>query len=287
MEKLIVKSYAKINLSLDVLGRRADGYHLVSMVMQSVNLYDMLVFEKSDNLSINCNNKDIPLDENNLIMKAALILKDKYGGSGAEIFLNKKIPIAAGLAGGSSNAAATLHALNKLWKLNLNKKDLKEIALLLGADVPFFIEGGTKLSEGIGERLKDLKAPKMSVLIVNPAINISTAEVYKRYDDLNIINNNYTKKMIKAINSGNIYNIAEKLGNDLERVTINMYPVIEKIKTDMAELGAIGTLMSGSGSTVFGIFDEDKLLQNAEKEFNKRGFFAYIANTIDKGIEFI
>jgi 4-diphosphocytidyl-2-C-methyl-D-erythritol kinase len=287
MGKLIVKSYAKINLSLDVLGRRADGYHLVSMVMQSVNLYDMLVFEKSDNLSINCNNKDIPLDENNLIMKAALILKDKYGGSGAEIFLNKKIPIAAGLAGGSSNAAATLHALNKLWKLNLNKKDLKEIALLLGADVPFFIEGGTKLSEGIGERLKDLKAPKMSVLIVNPAINISTAEVYKRYDDLNIINNNYTKKMIKAINSGNIYNIAEKLGNDLERVTINMYPVIEKIKTDMAELGAIGTLMSGSGSTVFGIFDEDKLLQNAEKEFNKRGFFAYIANTIDKGIEFI
>ncbi|QSZ27478.1 4-(cytidine 5'-diphospho)-2-C-methyl-D-erythritol kinase [Aceticella autotrophica] len=287
MEKLIVKSYAKINLSLDVLGRRSDGYHLVSMVMQSVNLYDMLVFEKSDNLSINCNNRDIPLDENNLIMKAALILKDKYGGSGAEIFLNKKIPIAAGLGGGSSNAAATLYALNKLWKLNLNKKDLKEIALLLGADVPFFIEGGTKLSEGIGERLKDLKAPKMSVLIVNPAVNVSTAEVYKRYDDLNISNNNYTKKMIKAINSGNIYNIAEKLGNDLERVTINMYPIIEKMKTDMAELGAIGTLMSGSGSTVFGIFDEDKLLQNAEKEFNKRGFFAYIANTIDKGIEFI
>ncbi|SNX53941.1 4-(cytidine 5'-diphospho)-2-C-methyl-D-erythritol kinase [Thermoanaerobacterium sp. RBIITD] len=285
MERLKAKSFAKINLALDVKGKRDDGYHYVDMVLQSIDLCDILEFELNDELILLCNNKEVPLDENNLIIKAAKLLKKEYGGCGALIKLTKNIPIAAGLAGGSSNAAATLIALNKLWNLKIDVDILKKLALLLGADVPFCIDGGTKVAGGIGDILMNIKTPYLKILLVKPSISVPTKDVYRLYDKLEFIGNNYTMKMVDAINSHNIINIANRLGNDLERVTTNMHPIIRDIKKSMIKRGAIGSLMSGSGPTVFGIFDDDLALERAFNAFIKEGFFTYIANTIDKGIE--
>lgn len=285
MERLKAKSFAKINLALDVKGKRDDGYHYVDMVLQSIDLCDILEFELNDELILLCSNKEVPLDENNLIIKAAKLLKKEFGGCGALIKLTKNIPIAAGLAGGSSNAAATLIALNKLWNLKIDVDILKKLALLLGADVPFCIDGGTKVAGGIGDILMNIKTPYLKILLVKPSISVPTKDVYRLYDKLEFIGNNYTMKMVDAINSNNIINIANRLGNDLERVTTNMHPIIRDIKESMIKRGAIGSLMSGSGPTVFGIFDDDLALERAFNAFIKEGFFTYIANTIDKGIE--
>ncbi|KAA5805585.1 4-(cytidine 5'-diphospho)-2-C-methyl-D-erythritol kinase [Thermoanaerobacterium thermosaccharolyticum] len=285
MEKLMAKSYAKINLSLDVKGKRDDGYHIVNMVLQSIDLCDKLEFEINDDIVFECDNKYIPSDGSNLIVKAANLLKREFGGYGALIRLNKNIPVAAGLAGGSSNAAATLVALNKLWDLNIDLSMLKQLATSLGADVPFCIDGGTKVASGIGDVLLDIKTPQLKLLIVKPPLFVSTKDVYTEYDKLDFIENNYTIKMIDAINSDSIAYICRSLGNDLERVTIKNYPIIGEIKKKMIERGASGTLMSGSGPTVFGIFDNWDSLNMAYNAFLNEGFFVYIANTIDKGIE--
>ncbi|AFK85770.1 MULTISPECIES: 4-(cytidine 5'-diphospho)-2-C-methyl-D-erythritol kinase [Thermoanaerobacterium] len=285
MNKLKAKSYAKINLALDVKGKRDDGYHFVEMVLQSIDLYDKLEFEMCDDIVLECERKDVPTDRSNLIIKAADLLKREFGGYGVHIRLKKNIPVAAGLAGGSSNAAATLVALNKLWNLNIKLPVLKDLAASLGADVPFCIEGGTKAASGIGDVLQDLETPHLRLLIVRPSVSVSTKDVYTEYDNLAFIENNYTKNMIDAIRSGSIINICMKLGNDLERVTIRNYPIIGDIKKMMVERGALGTLMSGSGPTVFGIFDDSKKLDAAYDSFVADGFYAYISNTIDKGIE--
>ncbi|MGF7398058.1 4-(cytidine 5'-diphospho)-2-C-methyl-D-erythritol kinase [Thermoanaerobacterium thermosaccharolyticum] len=285
MNKLRAKSYAKINLSLDVKGKRDDGYHIVNMVLQSIDLCDKLEFEINSDIVFECDNKYIPSDGSNLIVKAANLLKREFGGYGALIRLNKNIPAAAGLAGGSSNAAATLVALNKLWDLNIDLPMLKQLAVSLGADVPFCIEGGTKVASGIGDVLLDIKTPQLKLLIVKPPLFVSTKDVYTEYDKLDFIENNYTIKMIDAINSGSIVDICSSLGNDLERVTIKNYPIIGEIKKAMIKRGALGALMSGSGPTVFGIFEDWDSLSEANNAFLDEGFFAYIANTIDKGIE--
>lgn len=285
MNKLRAKSYAKVNLSLDVKGKRDDGYHIVNMVLQSIDLCDKLEFEINSDIVFECDNKYIPSDGSNLIVKAANLLKREFGGYGALIRLNKNIPAAAGLAGGSSNAAATLVALNKLWDLNIDLPMLKQLAVSLGADVPFCIEGGTKVASGIGDVLLDIKTPQLKLLIVKPPLFVSTKDVYTEYDKLDFIENNYTIKMIDAINSDSIACICRSLGNDLERVTIKNYPIIGEIKKKMIERGASGTLMSGSGPTVFGIFDNWDSLNMAYNAFLNEGFFVYIANTIDKGIE--
>lgn len=285
MDKLKAKSYAKINLALDVKGKRDDGYHFVEMVLQSIDLYDKLEFEMCDDIVLECDRKVVPTDRSNLIIKAANLLKREFGGYGVHIRLEKNIPVAAGLAGGSSNAAATLVALNKLWNLNIKLPVLKDLAVSLGADVPFCIEGGTKVAAGIGDVLQDLDTPHLKLLIVKPHISVSTKDVYTEYDNLAFIENNYTKNMIDAISSGSIMNICMSLGNDLERVTIKNYPIIGDIKKMMVERGALGTLMSGSGPTVFGVFDDSAKLDVAYNSFVADGFYAYISNTIDKGIE--
>lgn len=288
MDKISVKAYGKINLSLDITGKRADGYHTVLMVMQSINLYDVLEFEISDKIELVCGNKNVPQGEQNLVVKAAKLLKERYGGSGTRITLNKNIPMAAGLAGGSADAAATLAALNRLWNLNLNNDILREIAVKLGADVPFCLEGGTKIAKGIGEVLKNIKTHELELLLVKPDIEVSTKEIYEGYDSLNLgFNKNYTKRIIEALTKGSLYDIAENLGNVLEEVTISKYPVVKKIKLEMLKRGAIGSLMSGSGPTVYGIFDDESKLKNAYKIFCSEYESVYYAKTIDKGIEFV
>lgn len=288
MDRVSVKAYGKINLSLDVTGKRADGYHTVFMAMQSISLYDVLEFEISDKLELFCCNKEVPQGEQNLVIKAAKLLKDLYGGSGVRITLNKNIPMAAGLAGGSADAAAALVALNRLWNLNLNNGTLREVAVKLGADVPFCLEGGTKIARGIGEVLEDINTPGLKLLLVKPDIEVSTKEIYEMYDSLNLgFNKSYTERMIEALIKGSLYDIAENLGNALEDVTISKYPIVKNIKLKMLKSGAIGSLMSGSGPTVYGIFDDESKLKDAYKIFLSEYESVFYAKTIDKGIEFV
>lgn len=284
MNKITAKSFSKINLSLDIKGKRNDGYHLIESVLQSIDLCDVLEFELYDDIELLSDNKNIPLDRNNLIIKAAELLKKEFGGSGAIIKLKKNIPVAAGLAGGSSDAAATLLALNKLWSLNINKDTLTKFSLAIGADVPFCINGGTKFAEGIGDILKEIDFTKLNLLIVKPNISVSTKEVYQLYDKIPNIDNGFSRNMIDAIQRHNINDIASSLGNVLELVTAKKYPIIKSIKDLMIERGALNSLMSGSGPTVFGIFDNKTKLKLAYKSFIKDGFYASITKTVDKGV---
>ena len=236
---IVLKSYGKINLGLDVLRRREDGYHEVRMIMQTVGLYDLLTMKKikDDKIQMTCNLTFLPTDERNLVYKAVKLMKDKYHiKDGVEINLNKRIPVAAGMAGGSSNCAAALKGMNQLFDLGLSIDELCEIGVTLGADVPYCIWGGTALSEGIGEKLSRVDAmPECYILIAKPGISVSTAFVYHR------------------------------LENVLETVTIKEYPIIEEVKKHLMDQGAMGALMSGSGPTIFAIFQDKKTADNALK----------------------
>lgn len=271
MNSINLRAYAKINLGLDVVRKRENGYHDVKMIMQTIGLYDKLTISLWDNPSIKVttNLHYLPVDDNNLVYKAAAIMRDQFGiKQGIQINLEKKIPVAAGLAGGSSDAAATLHGINKLCKLKLTKEDLMKIGVTLGADVPYCILRGTALSEGIGEILSPLKPfPSCYVLLVKPPINVSTKYVYE-----NLILDVTTKHpdidgIITHINNNDLYGATKLFDNLLETVTIKDYPVINEIKTKMISLGAITSLMSGSGPTVFGIFDDHQIAINAFYQF--------------------
>ncbi|AEM79890.1 4-(cytidine 5'-diphospho)-2-C-methyl-D-erythritol kinase [Thermoanaerobacter wiegelii] len=286
MKKIKVKAYAKINLSLDVLGKREDGYHEISTIMQSIDLADILGFEKSDTIEILCDNPKVPVGEDNLIVKVINLLKEKYQKKeGILVRLNKKIPLAAGLAGGSADAAATIVALDKLWNLNMSKEEKKEIALKVGADVPFCLEGGTKLAKGIGEIFENLKVPSMSLLLVKPDIEISTKEIYDKWDRLNFKSHHATFLVAQAIQEGNIYKIAENIKNDLELVTSRECEVINQIKEELLKKGALGCAMSGSGPTVYGIFDDLERLKRAYEDLKEVYSFVFFSKTIDKGLE--
>ncbi|EGD51535.1 4-(cytidine 5'-diphospho)-2-C-methyl-D-erythritol kinase [Thermoanaerobacter brockii subsp. lactiethylicus] len=286
MKKIKVKAYAKINLSLDVLGKREDGYHEISTIMQSIDLADILEFEKSDTIEILCDNPKVPVGEDNLIVKVINLLKEKYQKKeGILVRLNKKIPLAAGLAGGSADAAATIVALDKLWNLNMSKEEKKEIALKVGADVPFCLEGGTKLAKGIGEIFENLKVPSMSLLLVKPDIEISTKEIYDKWDRLNFKSHHATFLVAQAIQEGNIYKIAENIKNDLELVTSRECEVINQIKEELLKKGALGCAMSGSGPTVYGIFDDLERLKRAYEDLKEVYSFVFFSKTIDKGLE--
>lgn len=286
MKKIKVKAYAKINLSLDVLGKRKDGYHEISTVMQSIDLADILEFEKSEIVKVFCSGHRVPEGEDNLIVKVINFLKEKYQiEEGVLVRLDKKIPLAAGLAGGSADAAATIVALDKLWNLNMSTDEKKEIALKVGADVPFCLEGGTKLAKGIGEIFEDLNVPHMNLLLVKPDIEIFTKKIYDKWDRLNFKSHHATCSVVQAIQEGNIYKIAENIKNDLELVTSRECEVINQIKEELLKKGALGCAMSGSGPTVYGIFDDLQKLIKAYKDLEGIYSFVFFSKTIDKGLE--
>lgn len=254
------KAYAKINLGLDVLRRRPDGYHEVKMVMQTVDIWDRLTFQATDTsgITLSVNDGTLPVGKENLICRAAeLLMEEKDIRQGVKITLEKNIPVAAGMAGGSTDAAAVFHGLNELFGLSMDREEMKKLGVRIGADVPYCIMGGTALSEGIGEILTPLPAPPQCVLVVaKPDIYVSTRFVYENLHADTLKEHPDIDGMVSAIREGNLEGIAERLGNVLETVTVKAYPVIEEIKCLMKEKGARNALMSGSGPTVFGMFKE-------------------------------
>lgn len=276
MNQVRIKAMAKVNLGLDVLRRRENGYHDVKMVMQTVDLYDELTVnkEESGGISITTNIGELPLNEDNLIYKAARLLFDKAGKEfHVSIHLDKKIPIAAGMAGGSTDAAATLLALNKLFDFGYTKEQLAEIGVKIGADVPYCIYGGTYLSEGIGEVLTKLPdAPDCYIVIAKPPIGVSTKYVYENLHIETVANHPDMDGMVEAIRNGSLSGVTKKMGNVLETVTVKKYPEIEAMKKCLLDNGAENALMSGSGPTVFGIFINKETANKALMELEKTGF---------------
>lgn len=262
MDSIKLKARAKINLGLDVIGRRQDGYHEVRMVMQTIGIYDRIILTKrpGNEFNITSNLSFLSVNENNLMYKAFMLLKHEYPFyGGVDVDLNKFIPVAAGLAGGSTDAAAVIFGLNKLFELGMSTQDMMRIGVELGADVPYCIMRGTALAEGIGERLTRLNPmPHCHLVIAKPPINVSTKLVYEKLDSKEITKHPDIDGIIEAVNAKDIDLIAARMGNVLEEVTISEYPVIDVIKQDMLSCGAVNAMMSGSGPTVFGIFkDED------------------------------
>lgn len=269
MKELQIRAYAKINLGLDVIGRLENGYHEVKMIMQTVDIYDELTFERiPSGISLTTNHGELPLDENNLIYKAVCLMQKTYGISeGVKVHLQKNIPVAAGMAGGSTDAAATLKAMNELFDLQVSDEELRKLGVKIGADVPYCIMGGTALAEGIGEQLTALsKAPDCYLLVAKPDINVSTKYVYEHLDAKEVYKHPDIDGMVEAIKAGSLEGITERMGNVLENVTIVAHPVIATIKERMLALGAVNSLMSGSGPTVFGIFtDKEKAIKAYEQ----------------------
>jgi 4-diphosphocytidyl-2-C-methyl-D-erythritol kinase len=258
--KLLVKAPAKINLSLDVLHKRPDGYHEVEMVMTTIDLADRLELSllEKDEIHIVSHNRFVPDDQRNLAYQAARLLKDRFNiKRGAVISIEKTIPVAAGLAGGSSDAAAALRGLNKLWDLGLTLDQLAELGAEIGSDVSFCVYGGTALATGRGEIITQLSVPPTCyVILAKPFIGVSTADVYRRLDVANL-NHPNTNEMIKAIANKDYEAVCNNMGNVLEEVTLNLYPEVAQIKEQMKRFGADAVLMSGSGPTVFGLVQHD------------------------------
>lgn len=275
MDEISLKALAKINLGLDVLGKREDGYHEVRMVMQTIHLYDRVEIKKtrSPHIHVETNLYYLPVNEDNLVYRAAKLMKDEFQiKEGVRIVLQKFIPVAAGLAGGSSDAAAVLVGMNRIFNLGLKQNKLMELGLKIGADVPFCIMRGTALAEGIGEKLTALPPmPKCPVLIAKPAISVSTKAVYeglKLYDGMEHPN---IDGVMEGIQQKDLKGVASHMGNILETVTIPMYPVIEDIKKLMLENGALNAMMSGSGPTVFGLFPNEKEIRRAYEALKQSG----------------
>lgn len=263
MKKIVLKAYGKVNLGLDVVRRRDDGYHEVRMVMQTVGLFDRLELKKvpGDSITLSANLKFLPLDEQNLVYRAIAAVKEKYSlKGGVEAYLEKRIPIAAGMAGGSSDCAAALRGMNQLFDLGIGESGLCEIGAGLGADVPYCVIGGTALAEGIGEKLTKLPPmPECHILIAKPGISVSTKAVYENLNVPGLASHPDIDGMVSAIENKDLCGITGRMENVLETVTVSKYPVIDEIKSFLTERGAEQALMSGSGPTVFGIFaSEDK-----------------------------
>lgn len=273
MDKIKLKALGKINLGLDVLGRRSNGYHDVRMVMQTVYLYDQILLEKKkeSGISLETNLFYLPVNENNLAYRAAKMLMDEFEiQGGVHISLEKHIPVAAGMAGGSSNAAAVLYGMNRLYKLGLTDQELMERGVKLGADVPYCIMRGTVLAEGIGEELTPLPAmPKCHVLLAKPPISVSTQMVYEKLDAQEVTEHPDIDGIISGLEKGDLHKITSSMGNVLENVTITEYPEIERIKDVMKEEGALNAMMSGSGPTVFGIYDDKSRARRAAERIRK------------------
>lgn len=267
MDQITRKAYAKINIGLDVLRRRADGYHEVRMIMQTVDLCDDLLLEKTvkPGIELRTDCGELSVNGDNLICKAAdLLMRERSVQEGVRITLTKRIPIAAGMAGGSSDAAATMHGLNELFRMGYSITELQELGVKLGADIPYCLVGGTMLSEGIGEILSPLPAPPACFLVVaKPDINVSTAFVYGNLHADTLAYHPDIDGMIEALRKHELKGITDRLGNVLETVTVREYPVIEELKELLRGEGAENALMSGSGPTVFGIFTQRETAHRA------------------------
>ena len=281
--RAIAKSYAKVNLTLDVLGKLENGYHEVKMVMQPLNLFDLIIVKKAPaGIIIKNNIPALPCDNKNIAYKAAELFFEETGIiGGVSINIKKNIPIAAGLAGGSGNAAVVLCSLNLLYNADLSEEKLLELGLKLGADVPYCIKNVTSLAEGIGEKLTTLsQIPGVPVVLVTPPVGISTGDIYKRIDSNENLPKIDTDGMISAIKSYDTKKIGEALSNVMEIVTINDCPEISDIKTKMLQFGALGSVMSGSGPSVFGIFPDNKSAKAAADFFGMKYENTFLTHTI-------
>lgn len=284
MDKMELKALGKINLGLDVLGKRPDGYHDVRMVMQTIYLYDQITItkRKESGIGLSTNLFYLPVNENNLAYRAAKLLMDEFEiRSGVDIFLEKHIPVAAGMAGGSSNAAAVLYGINRMFDLGLSMEELIKRGVSLGADVPYCIMRGTVLAEGIGEILTPLPPmPRCQIVVAKPPVSVSTKMVYEKIDSRRIVEHPDIDGIIEGLKEGDVTKIASRMGNVLEQVTVEEYPVIDKIKKLMNKGGAKGAMMSGSGPTVFGIFTEKSLAKKAALKIREAGLAkqVYVTN---------
>lgn len=276
MDSISLQAMAKINLGLDVLRRREDGYHEVKMVMQTVGICDRLEFGRlrSDEIRIRTDKAQLPCDGGNLIHKAVRLVREKYRiPDGVAVRLEKNIPIAAGMAGGSTDAAAAIHAMDRLFDLGLSLEEKQKIGVKIGADVPYCLMGGTALCEGIGEILTPLPAvPQAFLVVAKPEVDVSTKYVYENLHADRLKEHPDIDGMVGSIRSGDLGKIAERLGNVLETVTVKRHPVIADIKAFLKMQGALNALMSGSGPTVFGIFKEKEAAREAYGAMLKRGY---------------
>ena len=275
MKTIRLNAFGKINLSLDVLERQSDGYHKLKMIMQEIDLKDLITIKEaqgSDGLiTLTSTNSEIPTDHRNIAYRAGSLMAEKFNiDKNIEIHIEKNIPISAGLAGGSTDAAAVLKGLNELWDLKLSEEELMTLGLELGADVPFCIRGGTALSEGIGEKLTSLKPFKDKlILLANPGVSVSTGNVYKNLDLDKLDERPNIEEIISYIENDDMESLGRDMANVLETVTIGVYPQIQKIKVEMINCGALGSLMSGSGASVFGIFDDIEKLEACRDKLKK------------------
>lgn len=275
MDKITLKALAKINLGLDVVRRREDGYHEVRMIMQTIHLYDKLDIKKTteSGIAITSNLSYVPTNENNLVYKAGKLLMDEFNiTDGVTVHLQKRIPVAAGMAGGSSDAAAMLYGMNEIFELGLSRKQLMERGVKIGADVPYCLMRGTALAEGIGEKLTSLPPMvKCPVLIAKPAISVSTKFVYENLKLNEETEHPDIDQLVTDIKNKDLQQIANHMGNVLESVTIPEYPIIAQIKERMMKSGAINSMMSGSGPTVFGLFEDEETARKAYEDMVESG----------------
>ena len=270
-----LRALAKINLGLDVVGKRDDGYHEVRMIMQTIQMYDVLEIEKKKEpgIVLTTNIPYVPTDERNLVYKAAKMLMDEFKiKDGVNIYINKRIPIAGGMAGGSSDCATTLMGINQLFELGLSKEELMERGVKLGADVPYCVLGGTAIARGIGEVLTPLPAPAdCHVIIAKPPVSVSTAYVYGHIKPLEITKRPDIEALAQSIKDGDLKKMASLIYNVMEDVTVGEYPIISEIKQVMLDNGALNSIMSGSGPTVFGLFDDKEKAQQCVKTLEEKG----------------
>lgn len=278
-----IKAYAKINIALDIVGKREDGYHLLRMIMQSIDLYDTIIIDKVDSgIKLKCNKHYVPTDERNLAYKAAKLFIETYSiNQGVEIDLVKNIPVSAGLAGGSTDAAGVLKLMNKIFNINASEEELKALGLKLGADVPYCISGGTALCEGIGEKITQLKPFKDKILVlIKPPFGVSTKEVYREFNLSKAIFHPKIEELIKAMEKDDIYFVSDNMKNLLENVTLKKHRVITNIKEEVKSNGSIGTMMSGSGPTVFAFFDDMLKAQMCYDNMKKKYKDVFITRTV-------
>ena len=278
-----IKAYGKVNISLDVVGKREDGYHLLSMIMQNIDLYDEIEVEKQEcGIILECNKSYVPVDNRNLAYKAAEIFKERYDiVDGVKINIEKNIPVSAGLAGGSTDAAAVLKVMNKLFNVNATEEELMELGLKLGADIHYCIHGGTALCEGIGEIITPIKPFRDKIVVlVKPAFGVSTKEVYKNFNLEKVKQHPKTAEIINAIENDDLNFVASNMKNLLENVTLRKHKILIKIKEEMNACGAINSMMSGSGPTVFAFFDDMLKAQRCFEKMKKKYSDVFITRTI-------